>query len=262
MSTRPPRPPRRRGVRRRWPSRTAPPRRPARPASVSGPPGRRPQTAPRRRRRVALSAAPAAFGLGLVVLASFAGFATGHLTGAEPAARSPAPAHVDLAAAERVADARRVDHAIRYLNAERTTARRKLHAARRAGAQAAHARALADAYRHARGLLPSQGAAAGVLAVPLTDAERGYRRLATAADATLARLRAGPRGSAAPRARARAGAPARPTDLIAYAPGRARSSTIRAAAATTAFAAAITSRPRLGARQGAVDVVAVLEELA
>ena len=159
----------------------SPPTRPARPASVSGPPGRRPQTVTRRRRRVALSAAPAAFTLGLVVLASFAGFATGHLTGSEPPGRPSAPTRVDLATAEHVAEARRIDHAIRYLNAERTTARRKLRAARRPRAQAAHARALADAYRHARRLLPSQGAAAGVLAVPLTDAERGYRRLATAA---------------------------------------------------------------------------------
>ena len=116
-----------------------------------------------------------------MVLASFAGFATGHFTGSEPPGRPPAPTRVDLAATEHVAEARRIDHAIRYLNAERTTARRKLRAARRPGAQAAHARALADAYRHARRLLPSQGAAAGVLAVPLTDAERGYRRLATAA---------------------------------------------------------------------------------
>jgi hypothetical protein len=162
----------------------SPPTRPARPASVSGPPGRRPQTVTRRRRRVALSAAPAApaaFGLGLVVLASFAGFATGHFTGAEPAARPPAPLHADPTAAKRAADARSVDRAIRYLNAERTTARRKLRGARHPGAQAAHARALADAYRHARGLLPSQGAAAGVLAAPLTNAERAYRRLATAA---------------------------------------------------------------------------------
>ena len=77
--------------------------------------------------------------------------------------------------------------AIRYLNAERTTARRKLRAARRPAAQAANARALADAYRHARRLLPSQGSSAAALAAPLTDASRAYRRLAAAATRRNAR---------------------------------------------------------------------------
>jgi Protein kinase domain len=78
----------------------------------------------------------------------------------------------------------RVTRAVERLRERRVTARRRLRAARRPAGQAAAAGALAGAYRGARKALPPPpaGATGGpALDESLRDAERAYRKLATAA---------------------------------------------------------------------------------
>jgi hypothetical protein len=73
---------------------------------------------------------------------------------------------------------------MRQLSADRATARRELQRARKASAQAAHAGALARAYRDARASLANAvgpSFATQPLDGRLAAAERAYRKLATAA---------------------------------------------------------------------------------
>jgi len=136
----------------------------------------------RPRRRFALWPAPAALAVVMALLASTAGFATGHLASDERAAAPPTRASAGVA--HRTAYVRGVARVMERLDARRAAARRKLRAARRPNDQASQARALADAYRDARKALPSRpatGSAADPLGAKLGAAERAYRRLAAAA---------------------------------------------------------------------------------
>jgi Protein kinase domain len=124
--------------------------------------------------------------VGVALCASaVSGFATGGIDWSGdhrplPAVRSQAP-HDRLREA---AYTQRVTHAVERLRERRVAARRRLRAARRPAGQAAAARALAGAYRGARMALPQPppGATGGsALDESLRDAERAYRKLATAA---------------------------------------------------------------------------------
>jgi hypothetical protein len=114
----------------------------------------------------------------MALLASAAGFATGHFTGGDQ--RAQPPVRAAAGAAESAAYSRDVDRVIQRLSAQRAAARRQLRAAREPAAQATQATALADAYRSARAALPASPGS-GSLADPLAAAERSYRRLAAAA---------------------------------------------------------------------------------
>lgn len=174
----------RRARRREQPAKVADvARRPAKAAATRGKPARAAKPPPRRtrdphRRERRLWRAPV-LGVLLALLASSAGFATGHLSGNRPAANAPA-ARAPEDSAKRVAYARDVDRVIQRLNADRAAARRALRGARKPTAQATHATALARAYRAARSALPATSTSA-VIAAPLISAERAYRALAAAA---------------------------------------------------------------------------------
>jgi hypothetical protein len=124
--------------------------------------------------------------IGLALLASaIGGFATGSADDsrqATPAATRPAPAP-----AERIQQAAYVEgvsRAVDRLRTRRAVNRQRLGKARLPAGQAAAAGALARAYQDARRTLPAPPTRAGgqpQLAQGLRDAERAYRRLATAA---------------------------------------------------------------------------------
>ena len=130
---------------------------------------------------------PAAW-IGLALLASaVSGFATGGVDWSDepqtrPAVRSaPAPdATPDSAYTHRVSTA------VERLRTRRVAARRRLREARRPAGQAATAQALASAYRDARRALPAGPATPTTtphVDDDLREAERAYRKLATAARA-------------------------------------------------------------------------------
>jgi Protein kinase domain len=160
------------------------PGRPAGPARKTGPAVRHsPAPAPARpRRRFALWPAPAALGIAMALLASTAGFAAGHLVGGDPVA--PQPLRKPARVAERTAYVQGVERIMQRLSAERSTARRKLRAARRPSDQATQAAALAGAYREAREALTARlggASATAPVVAALGAAERAYRSLGTAA---------------------------------------------------------------------------------
>jgi hypothetical protein len=176
-----------------------PPQRPARPERAPGravrssparaehAPGRAVRPSPPRapaRRRTRLWTAPVALGLGMALLASTAGFAAGHLSGGSTAAPEAGAPAQPAAPSQHAAYVQSVDHAMQQLGAERTKARHALRKARGAGAQAAQATRLADAYSNARAALAreeARGLTPNAVSGPLADAERAYRRLASAA---------------------------------------------------------------------------------
>ena len=166
------------------------PSRPAGPARKAGPAVRSTPARSRPRRRLALWPAPAALAIVMALLASTAGFATGHLVSDDQGAPQPARAAAAVAVADRTFYAQGVERAMQRLGAQRTTARRKLREARRPNDQALQATALAEAYREARKGLQARSpsrATVDPLVVKLGGVERAYRGLAVAAKRRNAR---------------------------------------------------------------------------
>jgi hypothetical protein len=164
------------------------PGRPAGPERKPGPAARRAPARSRPRRRFALWPAPAALAVVMALVASTAGFAAGHLAGGDRVA--PQPTRASAAVATRTAYVRGVARVMQRLDSQRAAGRRKLRGARRPNDQAAHATAVADAYRDAREALPARQAtssAADPLVAELRAAERAYRSLALAAKRRNAR---------------------------------------------------------------------------
>jgi hypothetical protein len=146
----------------------------------------RPRPAPRRRP----ARARTRVGIGVVAPAvALCGLALGLVDWSAPPAPGPPPSARAPAAAERaqrVEQVRTVGDAVERLAARRVTLRRELAAARRPAGQAASARALADAYAKARGVLAEPSAAipeAAPIRSALRETESAYRRLASTARA-------------------------------------------------------------------------------
>jgi Protein kinase domain len=141
----------------------------------------RPVARPRRLR--------ARIGFGALVPAvAVCGLALGLIDWSAPPAPGPPGDRARAASerAERAADVRAVNRAVRELAARRVALRRELRNARRPAGQAAAAGALARAYRQARAALPESATAVpGVAPIRagLRETETAYRRLASTARA-------------------------------------------------------------------------------